>query len=129
MPALRSRVSRSFRLRSPRNTPLPSVTNDLLEATGFQARTAHQEDVPYARPRPAQRFPTPRAVTSRNGRLGSARAADLRLGAPSRQRLGGVRAESCQVVLQVTAAKPLAGFLVRSRSRGDLAGGPGRISD
>jgi hypothetical protein len=42
----RSRASRAFRLRSPRETPLRLVMNVLLSAMGHQARQAHQGDVP-----------------------------------------------------------------------------------
>ena len=43
-------ASRAFRFRSPRDTPLPLDMNVLLDAMGHQARQAHQEDVPHARP-------------------------------------------------------------------------------
>ena len=43
--ASRSRASRALRLRSPRETPLRSDTDVLLLRVGYQARTAHQEDV------------------------------------------------------------------------------------
>ena len=58
--AARSRTRRAFLFRSPRETPLPLLMNVLLLATmGHQARQAHQEDVPHARPEDAQRLPMP----------------------------------------------------------------------
>src|SRR6266480_5577941 len=42
----RRRASRAFRLRSPRDRPLRSLTDVLLDALGYQARQPHQEDVP-----------------------------------------------------------------------------------
>jgi hypothetical protein len=41
----RSLASRAFRLRSPRDKPLRSLTDVLLDALGYQARQPHQEDV------------------------------------------------------------------------------------
>src|SRR6185369_12977572 len=41
--------SRALRLRSPRDTPLRSDTDVLLLRVGYQARTAHQEDVSTSR--------------------------------------------------------------------------------
>jgi hypothetical protein len=43
--AARSQVRRALRLRSPRETQLRSDTDVLLLRVGYQARTAHQEDV------------------------------------------------------------------------------------
>ncbi len=62
--AARSRTRRAFRLRSPRDTPLPLVMNVLLEAMGLQAQTAHQEDVRHARPRPLEHLPMPQSSRS-----------------------------------------------------------------
>src|ERR1700729_3891087 len=40
----RSRASRALRLRSPRDKPLRSLMDVLLDALGYQARQPHQED-------------------------------------------------------------------------------------
>src|SRR5437762_7167075 len=40
-----SRASRALRLRSPRDKPLRSLMDVLLDALGYQARQPHQEDV------------------------------------------------------------------------------------
>jgi hypothetical protein len=40
-----SRASRAFRLRSPRDKPLRSFMDVLLDALGYRTRQPHQEDV------------------------------------------------------------------------------------